>query len=174
MVVFSSLPRELQNSGSVDFRVLLSRFFVFFQGVISTLRILPPEKKWKIGQNNPENRRTLSFATPSIECCGRRRRICSRWKSSILPYGKTISDGMCGNFGCLPTLATCRRKALHQGSWITDSHSFYAGADGSKITLGWRRVRRHVSGTGTGRGTGTNGRLCKRSINWGTEVKNLF
>ena len=57
--------RELQNSGSVDFRVLLSRFSVFFQGVISTLRILPPEKKRKIGQNNPENRRTLSFATPS-------------------------------------------------------------------------------------------------------------
>jgi hypothetical protein len=62
--------RELQNSGSVDFRVLLSRFSVFFQGVISTLRILPPEKKRKIGQNNPENRRTLSFATPSdiLDC----------------------------------------------------------------------------------------------------------
>jgi len=59
------MERELQNSGSVDFRVLLSRFSVFFQGVISTLRILPPKKKRKIGQNNPENRRTLSFATPS-------------------------------------------------------------------------------------------------------------
>jgi hypothetical protein len=28
--------------------------------------ILSPEKKRKIGQNNPENRRTLSFAIPSI------------------------------------------------------------------------------------------------------------
>jgi predicted nucleic acid-binding Zn-ribbon protein len=27
--------------------------------------MLPPEKKRKIGQNNPENQRTLSFATPS-------------------------------------------------------------------------------------------------------------
>jgi hypothetical protein len=27
--------------------------------------ILPPEKKRKIGSKEPENRRTLSFATPS-------------------------------------------------------------------------------------------------------------
>jgi hypothetical protein len=29
--------------------------------------ILTPEKECKIGQNNPENRRTLSFATTSIK-----------------------------------------------------------------------------------------------------------
>src|SRR5690348_17706599 len=60
--------RELQNSGSVDFRVLLSRFCILFQGVISTLRILPPEKECKIGSKEPENRRTLSIAIPSFEC----------------------------------------------------------------------------------------------------------
>jgi hypothetical protein len=29
--------------------------------------ILTPEKECKIGQNNPENRRTLSFATTSFD-----------------------------------------------------------------------------------------------------------
>jgi len=59
------MKRELQNSGFVDFRDYFGRFSVFFQGVISTLRILPPEKKRKIGSKEPENRQNLSFATPS-------------------------------------------------------------------------------------------------------------
>jgi hypothetical protein len=50
--------------GSVDFRVLLRRFLTLFWGIISTFRILSPKKESKIGQNNPENRRTLVLQLP--------------------------------------------------------------------------------------------------------------
>ena len=53
------------DSVSVDFRVLLSRFLIQIRGVISNLRILPPEFESKIGQNNPENRRNLNSQTVS-------------------------------------------------------------------------------------------------------------
>src|SRR5579862_10034488 len=39
--------------------------FDFFCGDCIKLRILSPQKKSKIGQNNPKNRRTLTFATTS-------------------------------------------------------------------------------------------------------------
>jgi len=52
----------LRNSAFVDFQVLLSRFSILFWGAISTFRIWPPKKESKIGQNNPENRRSLSYA----------------------------------------------------------------------------------------------------------------
>jgi len=49
--------KVFENFFSVDFRFLLSLFWALFGGVISTLRILLPQKEPKIGQNNPENRR---------------------------------------------------------------------------------------------------------------------
>ena len=52
----------LHNYASVDFGVLLSRVFDSFCGGCIKLRILPPQKESKIGQNNPQNRRSLSYA----------------------------------------------------------------------------------------------------------------
>ena len=46
---------------SVDFSTL-------FQGVISTLRILPPEKESKVGQNNPKTRRNPNSQIVSKTC----------------------------------------------------------------------------------------------------------
>ncbi|MDP1608434.1 MAG: hypothetical protein Q8L98_03860, partial [Chlamydiales bacterium] len=43
-----------------DFRDNFGRFSIIFRGVIYRKSILPPEKESKIGQNNPENRRTLN------------------------------------------------------------------------------------------------------------------
>jgi hypothetical protein len=57
----------LQNSGFVDFRDYFGRFFAFFKGSNIRKLILLPLKKAKSGQNNPENRRTLSFATTSVK-----------------------------------------------------------------------------------------------------------
>ncbi len=50
-----------RNLASVTFGVLLSRLFDFFCGGCINIRILPPQKKSKIGQNNPQTRRSLSF-----------------------------------------------------------------------------------------------------------------
>ena len=50
-----------RNSGSCDFRVLLSLLFDCFCGSHIRRLILPPQKQSKIDQNNPENRRTLNF-----------------------------------------------------------------------------------------------------------------
>jgi len=52
----------LRNLASVDFWVLLSRVFDSFCGGCIKLRILPPQNESKLGQNNPENRRSLSCA----------------------------------------------------------------------------------------------------------------
>jgi Sulfotransferase domain len=50
---------------SVDFRIILRRLFDSFCGGCIKLRILPPQKESKIGQNNPENRRSLQSQTDS-------------------------------------------------------------------------------------------------------------
>jgi hypothetical protein len=58
-MVYHTLP------GSVITR---KPIFDFFKGSNINFRILLPLKKAKSGQNNPENRRTLSFATTSSNC----------------------------------------------------------------------------------------------------------
>ena len=52
----------LRNLGSVKFAVLLSRFPYFFRRAISTFVYSPPKKTRKLGQNNPQIRRTLGYA----------------------------------------------------------------------------------------------------------------
>ena len=64
---------------SVDFSVLLSRFSILFRGVISTFRILPPEKESKIGQNNPKTRRNPNSQTVSNDKKGEWRFFQSVW-----------------------------------------------------------------------------------------------
>ncbi len=53
--------RLTSNSASVDFRVLLSRFSNSFCWGCIKLCILPLQKKWKSGQNNPKKRRSLGL-----------------------------------------------------------------------------------------------------------------
>jgi hypothetical protein len=48
----------------------LSRVFDSFCGGCIKLRILPPQKESKIGQNNPQNRRSLGFNTASKKLVG--------------------------------------------------------------------------------------------------------
>ena len=43
----------------VDFGDYFGRFSLLFRGVISTFRILPPEKEAKIGSKEPQNRLKL-------------------------------------------------------------------------------------------------------------------
>jgi hypothetical protein len=50
---------------SVEFRVILSRLFDSFCGGCIKLRILPPQKESKIGQNNPKDRRSLQSQADS-------------------------------------------------------------------------------------------------------------
>src|SRR5579872_2202788 len=49
----------------VDFRDYFGRFSIFFAGDCINFRILPLQRKSKIGQNNPENRLKLFTETGS-------------------------------------------------------------------------------------------------------------
>src|SRR5689334_1141625 len=53
--------RPTTNPASVVFWVLLSRFSNSFCGDSINLRILPPQKESKSGQNNPKKRRSLGL-----------------------------------------------------------------------------------------------------------------
>src|SRR5579863_3706668 len=57
--------RVSANSASVAFWILLSRLFDSFCGGCIKLRILPPQKESKIGQNNLKKRRSLDSQTLS-------------------------------------------------------------------------------------------------------------
>src|SRR5579863_2373565 len=59
--------RVSANSASVAFWILLSRLFDSFCGGCIKLRILPPQKEAKIGQNNPQKRRSLISTTVSYK-----------------------------------------------------------------------------------------------------------
>ena len=63
----------LRNSGFVDFWDYFDRFSILFRGVISTLRILPPEIKLKIGSKEPEKSTEPELRKRSIEITDVRR-----------------------------------------------------------------------------------------------------
>ncbi len=59
------IKRLSANSGFVDFRDYFGRFLIQIRGVISNIRILPPEFESKIGSKEPENRLKLNPQTVS-------------------------------------------------------------------------------------------------------------
>ncbi len=64
-LAFGRVQRLLTDLASVNFGDYFDRCSVCFWGVISTKCILPPKNKPKIGQNNPQNRRSRNPLTVS-------------------------------------------------------------------------------------------------------------
>src|SRR5215469_7028707 len=69
--------------------------FDSFCGGCIKLRILPPQKESKIGQNNPKNRRTLSFATTSLSMAQEKFScICPQFLISCPASALVFNDGI--------------------------------------------------------------------------------